>query len=140
MGAGTHERLHTKMGACWQNSSQAREVGPFWLECRNCAELYFGVRAQAGDRSARRRLHMSKTSELLAQNEHLAATVFAPRADEVDRERRFPRENMQELGRAGLLGLLVPPHYAGTGGSLADMAQALEQLASACPSTAMVTL
>lgn len=83
---------------------------------------------------------MSKISELLAQNEQLAATVFAPRADKVDRERRFPRENIQELGRAGLLGLLVPLDYGGTGGSLADMSQTLEQLAWACPSTAMVTL
>ena len=83
---------------------------------------------------------MSTIKELQAQNEQLAVTVFAPRADEVDRQRRFPRENIQELGSAGLLGLLVPLDYGGAGGSLADMSQALEQLACACPSTAMVTL
>jgi alkylation response protein AidB-like acyl-CoA dehydrogenase len=83
---------------------------------------------------------MTSVRELLAENERLAKEVFGPRADEVDRSRSFPRENIQELGRAGLLGLTVPTAYGGAGGSISDAAHVLETLGQACASTAMVTL
>ena len=78
--------------------------------------------------------------ELLAQNEKLASDLLAMHADDVDRERRFPRQNIQELGRNGLVGLVVPAKYGGAGGSIPEMAQVLERMAQACPSTAMVML
>jgi len=78
--------------------------------------------------------------ELLAQNEKLANDLLAMHADDVDRERRFPRQNIQELGRNGLVGLVVPAKYGGAGGSIPEMAQVLERMAQACPSTAMVML
>jgi len=78
--------------------------------------------------------------ELLTQNEKLANDLLAIHADDVDRERRFPRQNIQELGRNGLLGLPVPAEYGGAGGSIPEMAQVLERMAQACPSTAMVML
>ncbi len=77
---------------------------------------------------------------LLAENEKLAKELLACGADEVDRARRFPRQNIQELGRTGLLGLMVPVEYGGAGAGITEMAQALERMAQACPSTAMVTL
>ncbi len=83
---------------------------------------------------------MTTIQELLAANERLSKEVLAPRADEVDLSRSFPRLNIQELGRAGLLGLTVPVEYGGAGGSMADAARALETLGAACASTAMVTL
>jgi alkylation response protein AidB-like acyl-CoA dehydrogenase len=83
---------------------------------------------------------MTSIRELLAENERLAKEVFAPGADEVDRSRRFPRENIQKLGQIGLLGLTVPTEYGGAGGSISDAAQVLETLGRACASTAMVTL
>jgi len=46
--------------------------------------------------------------DLLEENEKLAKAILAPRADEIDRTRRFPRQNIEELGRTGLLGLAVP--------------------------------
>lgn len=78
--------------------------------------------------------------DLLAENERLAKELLACRADEVDRARCFPRQNIQELGRSGLLGLMVPLEYGGAGAGITEMAQALERMAQACPSTAMVTL
>ena len=44
--------------------------------------------------------------DLAAENERLARELLSPHADEVDRTRRFPRQNIQELGRSGLLGLM----------------------------------
>lgn len=84
---------------------------------------------------------MTKSAQdLLVENEKLATNVLAPRADEIDRERRFPRQNIQELGRNGLLGLVVPLEYGGAGAGIPQMAQVLERMAQACASTAMVTL
>ncbi len=78
--------------------------------------------------------------DLLAENERLAKELLAPRADETDRARSFPRQNIRELGRSGLLGLLVPIEYGGAGAGIPEMAQVLERMGEACASTAMVTL
>jgi alkylation response protein AidB-like acyl-CoA dehydrogenase len=78
--------------------------------------------------------------DLLVENEKLAKELLAPGADNIDRERRFPRQNMRELGRRGLLGLVVPLEYGGAGAGIPEMAQVLERMAQACASTAMVTL
>lgn len=78
--------------------------------------------------------------DLLVENEKLAQELLAPRADEIDRTRSFPRQNIRELGRSGLLGLVVPVEYGGAGGGIPEMAQALERMAQACASTAMVML
>ena len=84
---------------------------------------------------------MTKSTEnLLAENEKLARELLAANADEVDRERRFPRQNLKVLGQNGLLGLTVPSEFGGAGAGLPAMAQALERMAQACASTAMVTL
>jgi len=77
---------------------------------------------------------------LLAENETLAKELLAPKADEVDHARRFPRENIRELGRKGLVGLVVPLDYGGAGAGIPEMALVLERMAGACPSTAMVML
>src|SRR2546422_5177650 len=83
---------------------------------------------------------MTKTEALMTENAKAAQEIIARNAKEVDRERRFPRENITALGRCRVLGLLVPVEHGGAGGGLAEMSRALEQLAQACPSTAMVVL
>jgi len=80
------------------------------------------------------------TQDLLAKNEMLAKDLLAANADAVDRERRFPRQNLEALARNGLLGLTVPSEFGGAGAGIPEMAQALERMAQACASTAMVTL
>ncbi len=83
---------------------------------------------------------MDPVTELLNKNETLAREVLAPAADEVDQNRRFPRENIEALGQAGVLALLVPREYGGAGGGLAEMSRVLTTMAEACASTAMVVL
>ena len=62
----------------------------------------------------------------------------ASRAAAVDREGRFPRDSVDELARAGALGLAVPARFGGADAGPAEVAEALEQVAGACASTGMV--
>jgi isovaleryl-CoA dehydrogenase len=83
---------------------------------------------------------MPSIEDLLLRNEEMMQQTFAPAVDEIDRERRFPRENIDALGRSGLLGLLVPSEYGGAGAGMPEMSRVLDQMAQCCPSTAMVAL
>jgi alkylation response protein AidB-like acyl-CoA dehydrogenase len=83
---------------------------------------------------------MSDTKAILAENEKLSNELLRANADQIDQSRRFPRENLQALGKAGVLGLLVPKQFGGAGASLAEMAEALGAQSRNCASTAMVTL
>ncbi|MBB6348107.1 alkylation response protein AidB-like acyl-CoA dehydrogenase [Nonomuraea muscovyensis] len=68
------------------------------------------------------------------------ADVVTPAATEVDRSGVFPRAGIEALGKAGLLGLTSATEVGGAGQGLAAAAEAVTALASACGSTAMVTL
>jgi len=80
------------------------------------------------------------TAAVLAEVRDLAQAQIAPGAAAIDREFRFPGENLRALAQAGALGLLVPPEQGGTGGGLTALARLCETLGGACASTAMVTL
>ena len=66
------------------------------------------------------------------------ADVIRDHAAAVDREARFPQESVTALREAGLLGLGIPDAYGGPGGTASDMVAAVEEVAVACASTAMV--
>ena len=66
--------------------------------------------------------------------------VVAPAALEVDKSGAFPRAGIDALGNAGLLGLTSAADVGGMGLGLDAAAEVIERLASACGSTAMVTL
>ncbi|MDX6549083.1 MAG: hypothetical protein QOG33_2633, partial [Gaiellales bacterium] len=63
---------------------------------------------------------------------------IAADSDSVDRESRFPSKAVDGLAECGLLGLGVPPELGGPGGGPAEVAAAVERVASGCSSTAMV--
>lgn len=83
---------------------------------------------------------MADTKTILAANEKISSELLHANADQVDQSRRFPRENLQALGKAGVLGLLIPAQFGGAGAGLAEMSQVLDAQARNCGSTAMVTL
>ncbi|MDP9836242.1 alkylation response protein AidB-like acyl-CoA dehydrogenase [Neorhizobium huautlense] len=55
---------------------------------------------------------------------------LAPGAAERDRQRRFPREELQEMGELGLLGMLVPETYGGSDTGALAYAVAVEEIAA----------
>jgi alkylation response protein AidB-like acyl-CoA dehydrogenase len=68
----------------------------------------------------------------------MAQAEFAPKAAEVDRNHRFPRENWDLLASADLCGLIFPEEYGGAGLDHVSYALVVEELANACATTAVL--
>jgi alkylation response protein AidB-like acyl-CoA dehydrogenase len=64
--------------------------------------------------------------------------VVRPLAIRTDEEARFPREAIDALAQAGLLGLISATEVGGQGLGLPEAVQVVRSLASICPSTAMI--
>jgi len=80
------------------------------------------------------------TDAVLAEVRDLAQARIAPGAADIDRQSRFPRENLRALAETGALGLLVPTEHGGIGGGLSCLAHVCETIGGACASTGMVFL
>jgi alkylation response protein AidB-like acyl-CoA dehydrogenase len=70
--------------------------------------------------------------------DRIISDIVAPAAEEIDRSGAFPREALEALGRAGLLGLISSTDVGGLGESHRAATLVVERLAAACASTAMV--
>ena len=68
----------------------------------------------------------------------LARSEFAPKAMERDKTKEFPAENLAKLGELGLMGMMIPPEYGGSGADAVSYVLALAEVAYACASTAVV--
>ena len=68
----------------------------------------------------------------------LARSEFAPKAMERDKTKEFPAENLKKLGELGLMGMMIPPEYGGSGADTISYVLALAEVAYACASTAVV--
>ena len=55
---------------------------------------------------------------------------LAPKAAEWDREARFPRDEVMEMGKLGFLGILIPEEWGGAGADHVSMALATEEVAA----------
>ena len=66
--------------------------------------------------------------------------VARAHAAEVDRDGRFPDEAIAALRESGLMGLTLPTEVGGLGGGPHELIAALDAIAGACGSTAMITL
>src|SRR5258705_293061 len=61
-----------------------------------------------------------------------------PIAEAIDREARFPRETVSRMAELGLMGVAVPEAHGGAGGDTVGYALAVEELARACASHAVI--
>jgi butyryl-CoA dehydrogenase len=68
----------------------------------------------------------------------LSRTEFAPKAMERDKTKAFPADNLKKLGELGLMGMMVPPEYGGSGADTVSYVLALAEVAYACAATAVV--
>jgi len=78
---------------------------------------------------------LGETAEMLrASVRDFAAAEIAPRADEIDRSNRFPRELWPALGKLGLLGVTVEEEWGGAGMGYLEHCVAMEELSRASAS------
>ncbi len=67
-----------------------------------------------------------------------AQKEVAPIAGEIDREKRWPAENVERMAELGLLGMTVPEAYGGSGADMVSYAIAVEELSRVCPSHGVI--
>ena len=79
--------------------------------------------------------HAERYRQLAAE---LTERHFAPAAEEIDREQRYPKEHVKVLVDSGLAGLFVPEEFGGQGASMVATCAAMEELAKGCASTSAI--
>jgi alkylation response protein AidB-like acyl-CoA dehydrogenase len=83
--------------------------------------------------------HLTEEHKMIrAMVRDFARTEILPTAAERDRTRRFPAEILRKMGELGLMGMNVPPEYNGAGVDTVSYSVALQEVAYACASTAVV--
>jgi butyryl-CoA dehydrogenase len=75
---------------------------------------------------------------LLDQVQSFAQNQIAPQAKELDETGTFPTDIVKQLGEMGLMGMMVPEQWGGADMDTVSYAMALEAIASACASTAVI--
>lgn len=68
----------------------------------------------------------------------LAQSELAPRAAEIDRTHRFPRENIDKMAELGLMGVPIPEEYGGAGCDFLSYIITIEEISRACASTGVI--
>ena len=81
---------------------------------------------------------MTDSASYMEALDKVIAEVIAPAAIEIDATGAYPRAGMEALGRAGLLGLISAKEVGGAGHAHRAATMAVEGVAEACASTAMV--
>jgi alkylation response protein AidB-like acyl-CoA dehydrogenase len=66
-----------------------------------------------------------------------AEKEIAPKADDIDKEERFPEEVFKKMGELGLMGIPFPEEYGGSGGDTLSYILAVEEIGRACGSTGL---
>ena len=66
----------------------------------------------------------------------IAHDHLAPRAAAVDRDQRYPQDNVALLHDSGIATMFIPAQYGGAGASLTAFCAVIEELAQACASSA----
>ncbi len=67
-----------------------------------------------------------------------ARKEILPRARDIDSKHQFPKEIVAQMGAMGFLGMMVPTEYGGSGLSALAYVAVLEEVGTACASTAII--
>ena len=73
-----------------------------------------------------------------AMAREFAESAVRPIAAEIDREARFPHETVKRMGELGLMGIAIPELWGGSGADAVSYVVALEEIAKACASHAVI--
>src|SRR5437773_10086418 len=85
------------------------------------------------------RLELTGEQQLIrATAREFAETQIKPIAAEIDRDSRFPHETVKRMGELGLMGMVIPERWGGSGAGAVAYVVALEEIARVCASHAVV--
>ncbi|MGH7276710.1 MAG: acyl-CoA dehydrogenase [Candidatus Rokuibacteriota bacterium] len=85
------------------------------------------------------KLELSDEQQMIqAMAREFAETAVRPIAAEIDREARFPHETVKRMGELGLMGIAIPETWGGSGADTVSYVLALEEIAKACASHAVI--
>ncbi len=85
------------------------------------------------------KLDLSDEQQMIqAMAREFAESAIRPIASEIDREARFPHETVKRMGELGLMGIAIPERWGGSGADTVSYVVALEEIAKACASHAVI--
>ncbi len=91
--------------------------------------------------------HQAIWSDTFLSEEHLALAQMArdfsrkevaPVAEKIDREHKFPREIITQLGELGFMGIMIPEKWGGAGLDTLAYVTAMEEIGVSCASTSVI--
>jgi len=83
--------------------------------------------------------HLTEEQKMIqAMVRDFARTEVMPTAAERDKTGEFPREIIKKMGELGLMGMNVPPEYNGAGVDTVSYSVAMQEIAYADASTAVI--
>jgi len=80
--------------------------------------------------------HEQRMIQIMARE--FSRKVVAATAMERDKTKEFPAENLKEMAELGLMGMMIPTKYEGSGSDAVGYVLALSEIAYSCASTAVV--
>ncbi|XP_060106309.1 short-chain specific acyl-CoA dehydrogenase, mitochondrial isoform X2 [Heteronotia binoei] len=84
-------------------------------------------------------VELPETHQMLRQTcQDFAEKELAPIAAELDKEHRFPTDQIKKMGSLGLLGIDVPEKYMGAGLDYLAYSIAMEEISRGCASTGVI--
>ena len=83
---------------------------------------------------------MNTAQQLIATAKTLADKTFAARAANIDASENYPRDNVADLTREGLMGMTIAREFGGRGLGLTDALRVVEQIARACGATGRIVV
>ena len=76
--------------------------------------------------------------QIKTMTQDFAAKEVRPKASEIDQKKRYPEELVKGMAELGLLGMMVPEAYGGSGLDTVSYAIAMENIAWGCASTSVI--
>ncbi len=67
-----------------------------------------------------------------------AEAELAPVAPEIDKSGEFPWDNLKKMAKLGLLGIIFPEEYGGSGFDFVSLAIAIEEISRVCATTGVI--
>src|SRR5712664_1031061 len=85
------------------------------------------------------RLDLTEEQQMIqATVREFADSQIKPIAADIDRDARFPHETVKGMGELGLMGMVIPEQWGGSGAGAVSYVVALEEIAKACASHAVI--